>query len=71
MSDNVATLMIAQWEIRAAANMLVSARGDVAEEHADEQIARAIAGGKAGEEVVWRAIASEIRDIRDENRAQA
>jgi hypothetical protein len=56
--------MSAPWEIWAPANMLVSARGEVAEEYADEQIARAIATGNKVDEIVWRAIAQGVVYIR-------
>ena len=60
--------MVARWETWTAANMLITARGQVAEEHAEEQIAQAMATGSEGDEAVWRAIAQHIEEIRAERR---
>lgn len=56
--------MVARWEFWIVANMLISTHGELAEIHADEQIADARAAGNAGDEIAWRAVADKIEEIR-------
>ncbi|MDH7974801.1 hypothetical protein QH494_21640 [Sphingomonas sp. AR_OL41] len=44
--------------------MLIAKHGELAEIHADEQIASARAAGNSGDEIAWRQIADKILEIR-------
>ena len=62
--NSLTTPAIATWELWAAANMLISTHGTEAEQHAQDQLAEAIAQQDEGGEIVWRGIITQLAKNR-------
>jgi hypothetical protein len=55
---------IATWELWTVAQMLVSARGDEAEAHAQAKLAEAKAQADEAAEIVWSGVITQLERIR-------
>lgn len=59
--------VVAKWELRSVATMLIATHGEDAERAAQENLANAIAEEHEGNEIVWTGILAQLREIRDED----
>lgn len=57
--------VVAKWELRSVATMLIATHGEDAERTAQENLDCAIAEGHEGNEIVWTGIVTQLREIRD------
>lgn len=56
--------VIATWELWSTAKMLIAARGDGAEAHADAKLADAQLREHEGDEIVWQGVITQLAKIR-------
>jgi len=56
--------VIAKWELRSVATMLIATCGENAEDTAYGNLAKAIAEEHEGNEIVWAGIITQLREIR-------
>lgn len=57
--------VVARWELRSVATMLIATHGADAEATAELNLNRAIADGHEGNEIVWRGVITQLREIRE------
>lgn len=57
--------VVARWELRSVATMLIATHGENAERTAQENLERAIAEGHEGNEIVWTGIITQLGEIRE------
>lgn len=56
--------VVAKWELRSVATMLIATHGKNAERTAQENLAKAIAEEHEGNEIVWTGIITQLQEIR-------
>ncbi|WP_242128495.1 hypothetical protein [Sphingobium sp. Sx8-8] len=62
--------VIAKWELRSVATMLIATHSENAERTAQENLANAIAEEHEGNQIVWTGIITQLREIREADRQE-
>lgn len=57
--------VVAKWELRSVAIMLIATHGGNAERTAQAKLAAAIADEHEGNQIVWTGIITQLREIRE------